>query len=398
MRRDVLLLSVAAFASAASLRATDPLLPLIAAEFATTAAAASGTITAFVLSYGLLQLVYGPLGDRFGRVRTIAAASLVSAFSSAACALAPSLEALVAARLVAGATIGALIPLALAWIGDSFAYEGRQAVLARFLIGQMLGLAFGTALAGWMGELFGWRSIFLVFAALFVLIGAALAAELARGEGTIAARRGAPRPFFEGMIRLPRLLAEPPVRRLLATVFAEGLLVSGALAFVAVYLQQHHGVGPGLAGTLVAAYAGGGLLYAAVARRAVARLGERGLVGAGGAALALGFAGLTVSPWVASSTLCITVVGVGYYMMHTTLQTHATQVSPSERGSAVALFAAALFLGGASGVWLAAQAIDAFGVAPVLAAAAIGLAALSLAVRLRLPGPRAPQSHRPRMP
>lgn len=384
---------MAAFASAASLRATDPLLPLIAAEFATTAAASSGTITAFVLSYGLLQVVYGPLGDRFGRVRTITAASLVSAFSSAACAFAPSLEALVAARLVSGATIGALIPLALAWIGDSFAYEGRQAVLARFLVGQMLGLAFGTALAGWMGELFGWRSIFLVFAALFVFIAAALAMELVRNP--IA---GAPRPFVEGMIRLPRLLAERPVRRLLATVFAEGLLVSGAFAFVAVYLQQHHRIGPGLAGTLVAAYAGGGLLYAGVARRAIASLGERGLVTAGGAALALGFAGLTVSPWTASSTLCIAVVGVGYYMMHTTLQTHATQVSPNERGSAVALFAAALFLGGGSGVWLAAQAIDAFGVAPMFAAAAIGLAALSYAVRLRLPGPRGPQAHRPRMP
>lgn len=396
MGRAVLLLSLAAFASAASLRATDPLLPLIAAEFATTATAASGTITAFVLSYGLLQVVYGPLGDRFGRVHTIAAASLVSAFGSAACALAPGLDALIAARLASGATIGALIPLALAWIGDSFAYEGRQAVLARFLVGQMLGVAFGTALAGWMGEIFGWRSIFMVFAALFVLIAAALAMELARNP--LAARRGAPRPFFQGVIRMPRLLAERPVRRLLATVFAEALLVSGAFAFVAVYLQQHHGVGPGLAGTLVAAYAGGGLLYAAVARRAVASLGERGLVGLGGAALALGFAGLIVSPWTASSTLCIAVVGVGYYMMHTTLQTHATQVSPGERGSAVALFAAALFLGGASGVWLAAQAIDAFGLAPVFAAAAIGLAALSAAVRLRLPGPRGPRSHQPRMP
>lgn len=396
MRRDVLLLSLAAFASAASLRATDPLLPLIAAEFATSAAAASAAITAFVLSYGLLQVVYGPLGDRFGRVRTIAAASLVSAFGSAACAAAPSLEALVLARLASGATIGALIPLALAWIGDSYAYEERQALLARFLVGQMLGLASGTALAGWMGEIFGWRSIFVAFAVLFVLIAAALAAELARNP--VAARRGEARPFVAGLIRLPRLLAEQPVRRLLATVFAEGLLVSGAFAFVAVHLQQRHGVGPGLAGTLVAAYAGGGILYAAVARRAVARLGERGLVGLGGAALALGFGGLGVSPWTASSTLCIAVVGVGYYMMHTTLQTHATQIAPAERGSAVALFAAALFLGGAAGVWLAAQVIDAFGLVPVFAAAALGLAALGFAVRLSLPEPRGPQSHRPRTP
>jgi MFS transporter, YNFM family, putative membrane transport protein len=393
LRRDVLLLSLAAFASAASLRATDPLLPLIAAEFATTAGSASAAITGFVLSYGLLQVVYGPLGDRFGRIRTIAAASLVSAFGSAACALAPSLEALVAARFASGATIGALIPLALAWIGDSFAYDRRQAVLARFLIGQMLGLAFGTALAGWMGEILGWRAIFVAFAALFILICAALAYELARGngDGALAAQRAAPRPFIRGVMRLPRLLAERPVRQLLATVFLEGLLMSGAFAFVAVYLQQHHGVGPGLAGTLVAAYAGGGLLYAAVARRAIAALGERGLVGVGGAALALGFGGLAISPWTVFSTLCIAVVGVGFYMMHTTLQTHATQVAPQERGSAVSLFAAALFLGGACGVWLAAQAIDAIGLAPVFAAAAIGLALLSVVVRRRLPAWHAPR-------
>jgi predicted MFS family arabinose efflux permease len=163
--RAVFLLSLAAFASAASLRATDPLLPLIAEEYGVTAGAASAAVTAFALSYGLLQVVCGPLGDRYGRYRTIAAAALVSAFGSAACAIAPSLDTLIAARLVSGATIGAFIPLALAWIGDTVAYEKRQPLLARFLVGQMAGVAFGTAAAGWLGEHFGWRSIFLALSA-----------------------------------------------------------------------------------------------------------------------------------------------------------------------------------------------------------------------------------------
>jgi hypothetical protein len=85
LNRAVFLLSLAAFASSASLRATDPLLPLIADEYGVTAGAASAAITAFALSYGLLQVVVGPLGDRYGRYRTIAAAALVSAFGSAAC-------------------------------------------------------------------------------------------------------------------------------------------------------------------------------------------------------------------------------------------------------------------------------------------------------------------------
>src|SRR5205085_2706304 len=87
--RDVLLLSAAAFTSSASLRATDPLLPLIAEDYGVTTGAAAAAVTAFALAYGLLQVVCGPLGDRYGRYRTIAAAAFVSAFGSAACAAAP---------------------------------------------------------------------------------------------------------------------------------------------------------------------------------------------------------------------------------------------------------------------------------------------------------------------
>ena len=381
MNRAVFLLSLAAFASAASLRATDPLLPLIADEFAVTAGAASAAVTAFALSYGLLQVVCGPLGDRYGRYRTIAAAAAVSAFGSAACAIAPSLDALIAARLVSGATIGAFIPLALAWIGDTVAYEKRQPLLARFRVGQMAGVAFGTAAAGWLGEHFGWRTIFFALAALLLLIAVLLFAELrnplVRGVG-----RGSMR---ESVKRMPGMLAQRRLQGLFATAFTEGMLIFGALAFVAVYLQRRYGLGPGVAGTLVTAYAGGGLLYALLARRAVRRLGERGLVALGGAALVAGYVTLALSPSVVLSTLGIAAVGAGFYMLHTTVQTHVTQVAPEERGSVVALFATFLFLGQASGVWLAAQVVDSAGLAPVFLAAAAGLALLAALYRYFLP-------------
>lgn len=380
MNRAVFLLSLAAFASAASLRATDPLLPLIAEEYAVTAGAASAAVTAFALSYGLLQVVCGPLGDRYGRYRTIAAAALVSAFGSAACALAPSLGALVAARFVSGATIGAFIPLALAWIGDTVSYEKRQPLLARFLVGQMAGVAFGTAAAGWLGEHFGWRTIFYAMAALLLVVALLLVAEVKRNP--LAARSGAGRGAIrESLRRMPRLLVHARLRVLIATGYVEGLFIFGALAFVAIYLQRRFLVGPGLAGTLVTAYAAGGVLYAVLARRAVRRLGERGLATLGGAALFIGYLGLALSPSLALTTLSIGAVGAGFYMLHTTVQTHVTQVAPEDRGSAVALFATFLFLGQASGVWLASHVVDAAGMAPVFLAAALGLAALSAAFR-----------------
>ena len=377
MARAVFLLSLAAFASAASQRATDPLLPQIAGDFGTTAGAASAAVTAFALSYGLLQILVGPLGDRYGRYRTIAAAALVSALGSAACAAAPSLDALVAARFISGATIGAFIPLALAWIADTVAYERRQAVLARFLVGQMLGLAFGTAAAGWFGEHFGWRSIFYALAALLLVIAVLLFLEL-RTQAPAGGGRGAMRESFR---RMSSLLRQTRFRVLLATGFGEGLFISGAFAFVATYLQQRFAVGPGLAGSLVAMFAAGGIVYAVLARRAVRRLGEGGLVALGGAALVAGYAGLALSGLVLLSALCVAAVGVGFYMLHTTVQMHVTHVAPENRGAAVALFATFLFLGQASGVWLAARVVDGYGAAPVFVASAIGLALLAAAFR-----------------
>jgi predicted MFS family arabinose efflux permease len=375
--RAVFLLSLAAFASAASLRATDPLLPQIAREYGVTTGVAAGAVTAFALSYGLLQVLVGPLGDRFGRYRTIAAAAFVSAFGSAACALAPSLDLLLAARFVSGATIGAFIPLALAWIGDTVAYEKRQPVLARFLVGQMAGVAFGTAAAGWLGEHFGWRTIFYALAVLLLLIAALLFIELRR-QSPAGAGRGAMGRSFQ---RMPGMLASPRLRFLFATAFAEGLFIFGALAFVPTHLQERYAVGPGAAGTLLATYAAGGLLYALLARRAVRRLGELGLVTFGGVALTLGYAALAFAPGVALATAGIVAVGAGFYMLHTTVQIHVTQVAPEERGSAVALFATFLFLGQACGVWLAARALDATGAALVFGCAALGLAGLAFALR-----------------
>src|SRR4051812_11437658 len=146
--RAVLLLAFAAFSSAAATRAVDAILVPIAAEFGTTAGAASIAATAFFVSYGFLQVLHGPLGDRAGKYRLVLAYTALSSLTMFACALAPTLHALAWVRLLSGATVGGIITLALAWIGDVVPYEGRQQVLAKFMTGQLLGVGCGAAAAG----------------------------------------------------------------------------------------------------------------------------------------------------------------------------------------------------------------------------------------------------------
>jgi predicted MFS family arabinose efflux permease len=382
--RAVFLLSLAAFASAASLRATDTLLPQLAAEFSVTAGGAASVVTAFAVSYGLLQAVYGPLGDRYGRYVMVCATTLASALGTFACAWAPTLDLLVVARFAAGATVGALIPLSMAWIGDVVAYGQRQALIARFLLGQILGTAFGQSVAGVLAEHYGWRAIFVVLGVLYLIVGVLLLLELRGNPITRQAAGDASVTIGSGLVRMAGLLAHPWVRVVVGTVFVEGMLMFGSIAFIPAHLQLRFSVGPAAAGAMVTAYALGGVLYAISAHRFVAGLGERGLALGGGLVLAAGYLSLAFAPVAWASVPGILLIGVGFYMLHNTLQVNATQMAPAARGSAVSLFALCLFTGQSVGVWLAGKVVDAHGTEPVFIAVSVGLALLGWDFRRRL--------------
>jgi predicted MFS family arabinose efflux permease len=381
--RAVLLLSLAAFASAAALRAADPLLPLIAGEFGTTPGGAAAVITGFAVAYGLLQLVNGPLADRVGKYRMVFLITAISAAGNLACALAPSLATLVAARFLTGASVGAIVPLAMAWIGDAVPYEKRQLVLARFLVGHMLGVAFASSASGFLGERFGWQAMFYLLTVLYAATALLLWLELRANPQTRAHQADAT-PLAAAFRRMAGLTRLPWVRVILATVFIEGALFYGALAFVALYIHQRFGLGLGASGSVAAMFAAGGLLFAASAGRLLPRFGESGLGVGGGALMAGGVLALALAPAPGWAVPCVVVLGAGIYMLHNTLQVHATQMAPATRGAALAIFACSLFTGQSAGIWLASEVVDAAGAQPVFVAAAIGLLLLALDFRRRL--------------
>ena len=378
-------LAAAGFASMASIRVADPMLPAIAREFGGDAAGAAVTITLFALAYGAMQLVWGPLGDRVGKLRVIAWAALAATLGSLACAAAPSLGWLSVARLLTGACCAAIIPLSIAFIGDTVDYAERQATLARLSTGTLAGLVAGQVLGGVAADTVGWRAAFVVLAAVFLATGAAalrMRARLARAAGAAPpAPVGRAEPLLQGW---RTVLSSGWSRRVLATALLEGALMFGALAFVPSWLHERAGLPLAAAGVAVAAVGIGGLVYAALARRLIPLLGERGTLTLGGATVALGFVALAFAPrapggaggaWAVALGAC-TVAGVGFYMLHNTMQTLATQLAPQARATAIGLFAVALFVGQSVGVAVSAQLGAALGHALVVAAAGVAMAAL----------------------
>lgn len=370
----IALLSVAAFASAANMRVIDPLLVQLAASFGVTVGEASIAATVFLFANGVFVLVHGPFGDRYGKMPVVAIACMGAAGCCTISALAGSLGMLTLARFLTGVASSAIIPLAMAWVGDNVSYERRQATLARFLTGQTLGLMTGTALGGAIGDWLGWRSVFWVLAAVYVVAGGALFTVM-RARPNLA--RPGERAAGSMIGQMVRVLRRPWALTVIAVVALEGGVFWGTFTFVGADLYQRFGLGYAAIGLAVAAFGAGGFLYVMVAHRLVRRLGERGLCTWGGTGLGVAFAVMALAPSAEVEFAAIVLAGVSFYMLHNTLQVHGTQMAPEARGAGMALFALCLFVGQAIGVPIAAPIVDRWGAPPIFWAAAVFLPLLA---------------------
>jgi predicted MFS family arabinose efflux permease len=367
-------LSLAAFGSAISLRVTDPLLPRLSAELGVSLGDVSSVITAFSIAYGVSQLFFGPVGDRFGKYLVNAWACAACALTALLCALAPNYPMLLLGRLLAGGTAAAIIPLSMAWIGDAVPYEERQPVLARFLIGQILGVSAGALLGGLAADYLSWRVPFFCIASGFVLISSMLFTLNRRLPAQVRITRRAEGSALRRMVtEFGQVLAKPWARVVLITIFFEGAFLFGAFAFLATHLHRVHQISLTTAAAVVMLYGFGGLLYAGASRRLVSKLGEKGLACWGGALLAVSLLGVALAPaWWWAIPGCF-VTGLGFYMLHNTLQMNATQMAPERRGAAVSSFSAFFYMGQSAGVGLAGLFVGRIGTGPVICIGALGV-------------------------
>jgi len=346
--RPIILLALASFSAQAMVRVTDSVLPQIAADLHTTVGAASIVVTVYLLAHGSVQLVIGPIGDRFGKYLCVACAATVSCVMVALCGLAPSLPLLIAARLGSGLATGWIIPFALAFVGDVIPYERRQQVIGTFLSGQILGQLFGQAAGGVLGDYFGWRNVFFLLAALIAIATAGLWSEYWRNPVTRVSRTPADKQgFFAGYAAV---LGSSWSRTIIVLAALESAFMFGAFTYVGADLHVRFGLDFALIGLAVAAFAVGGLIYSFTVTWLVRSLGQPGIATCGGILLALGFAMLAFEPHAYMAPFATMIIGLGFYMLHNTLQTNATQMTPEARGTAVAVFSAALYLGQTAGV------------------------------------------------
>ena len=118
------------------------------------------TVNAYNLSFAVLLMTAAALGDRFGRRRVFVAGLALFGLASAACALAPSVGALIAARAVQGAGAALVTTLALTLVATAFPPERRGSALGIFFAVNGLAVAGGPLVGGAITEGIAWEWIF----------------------------------------------------------------------------------------------------------------------------------------------------------------------------------------------------------------------------------------------
>jgi predicted MFS family arabinose efflux permease len=336
-----------AFATASFLVALDraifsPLLPDMAADLHTSVGRVGLGVTAYVLPYGFFQLVFGPLGDRIGRVQVTRWCFLVFALGTGLSAVAPSLATLLLLRAATGMCAAAVIPLALAYIGDAVPYESRQGAITNLMGATSTGSALSTAVGGVIGSFISWRAVFALYGVIAVVVAA------------IFFRLPAPKPAHVSgsgsTFRFREVLSNRQAQLVYALVAIEGIVVLGAFTYLGAYLRDKFDLAYFVIGLILSCYGLGTLLTSRLVFPMIrGRSTERQLVLVGGLLLGVAYVALAPLSWWPLAPIPMLLMGIGFALFHSTLQTRATELAPGARGTAVSLFAFSLFVGGGLG-------------------------------------------------
>jgi predicted MFS family arabinose efflux permease len=375
----VALLTVGAFVVFAQAFMIAPILPRLARVFATSPNVVGLAVPAYLLPYGAMTLVWGPLSDRFGRRPVIVVSLVAFTLLSATTVLAHSAAVFIALRVATAVGASGVVPASLALVGDLIPFVRRGRALGWLFGGMAGGMAIGSTAGALAEPSVGWTGLFLTAAGTGVVLAVAAALVL---RSVPTARRPPTRRSLRALAAGYRgLLRTGRGRRTYGYVLINAMLHSGIYTWLGLYLQRRFGLGEAGIGLALLGYGVSGFCFGPTIGHLADRYGRARLIPTGvavGATCAL----LLAAPLpLAAVAATVTALSLGYDLTQPSLGAIVTDL-PANRGQAMGLNVFTLFTGFGSGSLLF-QALLPLGFTAALAAfglAAAGAAALAPAL------------------
>lgn len=139
-----------------------PAIPTMTENFTTTANVVNLTLVGYFLFFAIALLVFGPLSDRYGRKKVLLAGIVTYSVGSAACALAPTIEILIATRIVQALGAGAVSAVSTAVVKDAVVPEKRELLLSIIQVMFVVGPVLAPVIGALVLQFADWRMTFWV--------------------------------------------------------------------------------------------------------------------------------------------------------------------------------------------------------------------------------------------
>ena len=405
-KKIVVTLGFCGLVSAADNWFVSPALPAIAQTLAIAPAAATIILTAYLTPYGLLQPVCGAIGDAVGRVRLLCIIVAGLAVSTVLCAAAPTLEALVVARIVTGCFAAGIISVNQSLVGSVVSEEDRQGAVGLLMGVTFTGQGLSAGLGGLICDLVGWRAAFICFGALGTAawlgvrrlryldkMGSAGTVDApgadvnAAGAGAIGSAEREPFKSAAFLCHAAQIFFGHG-RAIYFVAFTTGIIFLGVYGFMGTFLAERCGLSSTQAGLLMMFYGLACLAGGSISGRIGEARGQRGVIAVGETsgviATALLAASTITGSWVPAlpAAACL---GLGYILVQPTLVSFSMDIDPSHTGLCTGLIGLGVFAGGGIGSSLGSIAIAGGGYFALWTIAGVALVAQAIAGARLLP-------------
>lgn len=352
----ILILGFMAFLANGDNYAAAPLIINIANDLNLTISTAAMSVTAYMLSFGVFTLLFGPISDRFGKVKIINIAAFGTAIFSILGSFAFNLPSLMFFRAMNGAFGAGIFPVTMALVGQSFDNANRHKALGKVMGLMFLGGAMATAIGGMLAYLGSWRLVYIVYGIAELCLAFVMLKTLKRDEPVVA------KLSFINAYKEP--LMNSRFMRLVITVFFVGFSVFGSFTYSGKLIKEATGLNLLFVGLILSLFGIGTVVGGRIAPKMKKKLKNGFLVFAGllGCISLLGLSS-TSSPVLIGVSLFG--FGVAFIFLQSTLISTAQEKLPKMRGTAMSLASFNMFVGGAIGTYINGRVMNTYGTSAI---------------------------------
>ncbi len=361
-KKLILLLGLMAFLANGDNYAAAPLLLNIAKDLGLSVETAAISVTAYMLAFGAFTLLFGPLADRFGKVKIINIAALGTAVFSILGSLSFNLTSLVFFRAMNGAFAAGIFPVTMALVGQSFDDNNRHKALGKVMGLMFLGAATATVVGGLLAYFGSWRLVYVVYGIGELLLALLMLKTLEKDTPVVNKLN------YVSAYKEP--LSNFKFMRLVLTIFFVGFSVFGTFAYSGKLLQELSGYTVLGVGLILSLFGIGTVIGGRVAPKIKQRTGALYFVITG----IIGFLAvltLSISANIYLLSVGLFFWGVAFIFLQSTLVAAAQGALPRMKGTAMSMASFNMFVGGAIGTSVNAKIISVYGISNIYLIASI---------------------------